>query len=82
MAFAQSYDTLDWLTETAAGTHDVHEIGQFDGVKVLEFKPHTQAGYLALTGQHGDHKKVRRAGLFNGRSGPRDFRASCSVPRR
>jgi hypothetical protein len=42
MAFAQSYDTLDWLAKTAAGTYDVHELGQFDGVKVLEFKPRTQ----------------------------------------
>jgi Dolichyl-phosphate-mannose-protein mannosyltransferase len=43
MGFAQSYDTLDWLTKTAAGTHDVHAIGQFDGVKVLEFVPRSQA---------------------------------------
>jgi hypothetical protein len=43
MAFVQSYDTLDWLAKTAAGTYDVHELGQFDGVKVLEFEPHTQA---------------------------------------
>jgi hypothetical protein len=42
MAFAQSYGTLDWLAKTAAGTHDVHELGQFDGVKVLEFKPRPQ----------------------------------------
>jgi hypothetical protein len=42
MAFAQSYDTLDWLAKTAAGTYDVQELGQFDGVKVLEFKPRTR----------------------------------------
>jgi hypothetical protein len=42
MAFVQSYDTLDWLAKTAAGTYDVHQLGQFDGVKVLEFKPRTQ----------------------------------------
>ena len=41
MAFTQSYDTLDWLAKTAAGKYDVHELGQFDGVKVLEFKPAT-----------------------------------------
>jgi hypothetical protein len=43
MAFAQSYDTLDWLTKTAAGKYDVHNLGQFDGVKVFEFVPRTQA---------------------------------------
>jgi Dolichyl-phosphate-mannose-protein mannosyltransferase len=41
MGFAQSYETLDWLAKTAAGTFDVHELGQFDGVKVLEFNPRT-----------------------------------------
>ena len=39
MAFARSYDTLDWLAKTAAGEYDVHELGKFDGVRVLEFKP-------------------------------------------
>jgi hypothetical protein len=43
MAFAQSYATLDWLAKTAAPTNDVHELGQFDGVKVLEFVPRTMA---------------------------------------
>jgi hypothetical protein len=38
-AFAQSYETLDWLKSKAAGTFDVHELGQFDGVRVLEFTP-------------------------------------------
>jgi hypothetical protein len=41
-AFAQSYETLDWLTSKAAGTFYVQELGEFDGVKVLEFKPRTQ----------------------------------------
>jgi hypothetical protein len=41
MAFAQSYDTLDWLTKSAAGKYDVHDLGQFDGVKVFEFVPRT-----------------------------------------
>jgi hypothetical protein len=43
MAFVQPYDTLDWLTKTAAGTYDIHEIGLFDGVKVLEFVLRTKA---------------------------------------
>jgi hypothetical protein len=43
MAFAQSYDTLDWLAKTAAGEFDVHQLGKFDGVKVLEFKPRLES---------------------------------------
>jgi hypothetical protein len=43
MAFAQSFGTLNWLAKTAAPTNDVHELGQFDGVKVLEFVPRTVA---------------------------------------
>ena len=39
MAFVQSYDTLDWLAKTGGGRFGVHELGQFDGVKVLEFEP-------------------------------------------
>jgi hypothetical protein len=42
MAFWQSYKTLDWLTKQAASTHDVHELGTFDAVKILEFVPRTQ----------------------------------------
>ena len=37
--FAQSYETLDWLQKRAAPIDSVHELGQFDGVKVLEFRP-------------------------------------------
>jgi 4-amino-4-deoxy-L-arabinose transferase-like glycosyltransferase len=43
MAFIESYGTLDWLRNRAAGTHDVRELGAFDGVKVLEFVPRSQA---------------------------------------
>jgi hypothetical protein len=43
MAFARSYDTLDWLAKTAAGEYDVHELGKFDGVRVLEFKPRLES---------------------------------------
>ncbi len=39
LAFLQSYGTLDWLAKTAAPTHNVRELGTFDGVKVLEFLP-------------------------------------------
>jgi hypothetical protein len=43
MAFLQSYATLDWLAKNAAATHDVRELGTFDGVKVLEFVPRVTA---------------------------------------
>jgi hypothetical protein len=39
LAFVESYGTLDWLRNKAAGTHEVRELGVFDGVKVLEFVP-------------------------------------------
>jgi Dolichyl-phosphate-mannose-protein mannosyltransferase len=39
MGFAQSDDTLIWLARRAADHFSVRELGQFDGVKVLEFKP-------------------------------------------
>lgn len=40
MAFETSYKTLDWLADNAGRTDYVHELGVFDGVKVLEFVPH------------------------------------------
>jgi hypothetical protein len=40
LAFLQSYSTLDWLRKNAAATHNVRDLGTFDGVKVLEFVPH------------------------------------------
>ena len=43
MAFIESYGTLDWLAKAAGATHTVRELGAFDGVKVLEFVPRTQA---------------------------------------
>ena len=39
LAFVESYGTLDWLRNQAAGTYDVTQLGVFDGVKVLEFVP-------------------------------------------
>ncbi len=43
MAYAQSYRTLDWLAHSAAGSYDVRELGVFDGIRVLEFRPFSQA---------------------------------------
>ncbi len=37
--FAQSFDTLDWLTKSAAGRFEVRPLGELDGVRVLEFQP-------------------------------------------
>lgn len=48
MAFIESYGTLDWLAEAAASNHTVHELGAFDGVKVLEFVPRTQSGFSLI----------------------------------
>jgi hypothetical protein len=44
MAFIESYPTLEWLAKAAGASHTVHELGVFDGVKVLEFVPRTQGG--------------------------------------
>lgn len=38
-AFAQSFDTLDWLAKMGAGRFAVRQLGQFDGVRVWEFRP-------------------------------------------
>jgi uncharacterized membrane protein YidH (DUF202 family) len=42
LAFVESYGTLDWLRNKAAGKFNVSERGAFDGVKVLEFVPRSQ----------------------------------------
>ena len=42
LAFEPSYKTLGWLASHAAETHDVRELGIFEGIKVLEFKPRAQ----------------------------------------
>ncbi len=44
MAYIKSYGTLDWLAKAAGASHTVHELGVFDGVKVLEFAPRPQGG--------------------------------------
>jgi hypothetical protein len=42
VAFTPSYNTLDWIAERARDTHEVHNLGVFDGVKILEFTPRIQ----------------------------------------
>lgn len=34
-----SYKTLDWLTQYASGFYDVHKLGVFDQIELLEFIP-------------------------------------------
>jgi hypothetical protein len=45
LAFAggSSYPTLEWLTQSAAATHSVRELGVFDGIEILEFTPRSMA---------------------------------------
>jgi 4-amino-4-deoxy-L-arabinose transferase-like glycosyltransferase len=50
MAFAESYETLDWLAKNAASTEDVRLLGEFDGVRVLEFVPRSNAKYVTTAG--------------------------------
>jgi hypothetical protein len=45
-AFTESYATLNWLATQAAETYDVHNLGNFDGVRVLEFVPRTRSDAL------------------------------------
>jgi Dolichyl-phosphate-mannose-protein mannosyltransferase len=45
-AFTESYPTLDWLSTQAAARYDIRRLGDFDGVKVLEFDPRTEKDTL------------------------------------
>ena len=39
MGYIPSHKTLDWLTQQTSGVYEVHNLGTFDGVEVLEFVP-------------------------------------------
>jgi Dolichyl-phosphate-mannose-protein mannosyltransferase len=39
VAFTPSYPTLDWISHLASGGYNVHRLGIYDGIKVLEFDP-------------------------------------------
>jgi mannosyltransferase len=43
LAFEPSYKTLTWIAGNASRTYQVHQLGIFDGIKVLEFIPRSQA---------------------------------------
>ena len=43
VAFEPSYKTLDWIDENVPQTYIVNELGVFDGIRVLEFVPGSQA---------------------------------------
>jgi mannosyltransferase len=44
LGYIPSYKTLYWLANSASGTHYVHELGESNGVVILEFQPRTGAG--------------------------------------
>lgn len=46
-ANGQSSTVLAWLSQSASAAFDVHNLGAFDGVEVLEFTPKTHASPLA-----------------------------------
>jgi len=39
MAFMASWDTLDWLTDESDATYTAKEIGNYNGILVMEFTP-------------------------------------------
>jgi hypothetical protein len=43
LADRRSYKTLDWLSQSAAATHTVRNLGVYDDIEVLEFVPRTEA---------------------------------------
>jgi hypothetical protein len=47
LGYWPSYETLDWLAQSAAATHSVRKVGIFDGIEVLEFvpRPEVQASH-------------------------------------
>jgi hypothetical protein len=49
LAFVESYGTLDWLRSRASTTHDVRQLGVFDGVKVLEFVPRARTNVVSTS---------------------------------
>jgi hypothetical protein len=43
LGYVASYQTLGWLASNAATTHDVRQLGDFNGIEVVEFTPRTPA---------------------------------------
>lgn len=43
LGFVASYQTLTWLASYSAASHDARQIGDFNGIEVVEFVPRTQA---------------------------------------
>ncbi len=41
LGFWPSQPVLQWMSENAAATHTVRELGKFDNITVLEFTPRT-----------------------------------------
>ncbi|MGB9205827.1 MAG: glycosyltransferase family 39 protein [Terriglobales bacterium] len=43
LGFGPSYKTLQFIVDSASGTHEVRTLGIFDGIAVLEFTPRVQS---------------------------------------
>jgi hypothetical protein len=39
LSFMASWETLDWITDYSDPSHDMRELGTFDGIQVLEYTP-------------------------------------------
>jgi hypothetical protein len=42
-AFMASWDTLDWIVDNTDDTHSFRELGEFNGIRILEFTPLAKA---------------------------------------
>jgi hypothetical protein len=42
LGYIPSYKTLSWLSGRASGTYDVRQIGEFQGIVILEFTPRSR----------------------------------------
>jgi hypothetical protein len=43
LGYVASYQTLGWLASKSATSHDVRQLGDFNGIEVVEFIPRTPA---------------------------------------
>jgi hypothetical protein len=39
LGFMASWETLDWITDNSDPSHDMRDLGTFDGIQVLEYTP-------------------------------------------
>jgi hypothetical protein len=43
LGYVPSYQTLDWLASNSAPSHNIRRLGEFNGIRVVEFVPRTEA---------------------------------------